>query len=260
MLTQLRLFMLALQFFTRVPVTGAVARWVGFSDEMLRASSRFFPLVGLLVGAVAAAVFAGASMLWPAWIAAVLTLAASALLTGAFHEDGLADYVDGMGGGQTKARVLEIMKDSRIGSYGALALALATLLKAAALAQMSVAVATAALLLAHPLARACACGVLAGLNYVRDDDAAKSKPLAQSMRPLELLFAVTTVAALAVALIWWQAALLRLLLAAVLAASLTTIFMARHMKRRIGGFTGDALGAVEQMVEVSVLLVFAISL
>jgi adenosylcobinamide-GDP ribazoletransferase len=202
-------------------------------------------------------VFAGASALWPGWVAAVLTLAASALLTGAFHEDGLADYVDGIGGGQTKARVLDIMKDSRIGSYGALALGLVTLLKAAALAQMSVTVAIAALLLAHMLGRACACGVLAGLDYVRDDDAAKARPLAQSMRPLELLFVVSTVTALAAALIWWQAVFVHVLAAAILAALAMTLYMARHMKRRIGGFTGDALGAVEQMVEVIVLLMFA---
>ena len=134
-----RHFLLAVQFFTRIPITGKLADWVGFSPAMLRASAAHFPAVGLLVGVVAAAVYALLISLLPATaysplVAAVLSTVATVLLTGAFHEDGLADVADGLGGSYDKARALEIMKDSRVGAFGALALVLAVLAKVALLA------------------------------------------------------------------------------------------------------------------------------
>jgi len=112
-----RHFLLALQFFTRVPVTGALATWVGFSPQMLRASAAHLPGIGWLVGGVAAAVFVGVGMglagTAGALVAAVLSTVATVMLTGAFHEDGLADVADGLGGSANRDRALEIMKDSR---------------------------------------------------------------------------------------------------------------------------------------------------
>ncbi len=107
---QLRLFFIALQFFTRLPIP----RWVGFQPEWLQHASRYFPLVGCVVAAVAAGVYALAALVLPAPLAAVLSTAASIYVTGAFHEDGFADTCDGLGGGMTRERVLEIMKDSRV--------------------------------------------------------------------------------------------------------------------------------------------------
>ena len=112
-----RHFLLAIQFFTRIPITGRLAEWVGYSPTMLRNSAAYFPAVGWIVGVLSATVFAGIVNILPAlpatpWVAAVLSTAFSILLTGAFHEDGLADTADGLGGGLTREQVLEIMKDS----------------------------------------------------------------------------------------------------------------------------------------------------
>lgn len=255
LLDQIKLLLLALQFFTRVPVTGALAAWVGYTPEMLRASARFFPVIGLAIGSAAALIFWLSAQLWSPWIAAILTLIFTALLTGAFHEDGLADYCDGIGGASTPARALEIMKDSRIGSYGALALCLATALKLAALGTMAVTLAPVALILAHVIGRVCSCCVLASLVYVRDDG--KSKPLAESMRAGELAFVLFTLAASIALVGLWQPHVLGLVGLALVLSTISTLAIARQMLRRIGGFTGDALGAVEQLGECAVLLAFA---
>ena len=108
-----RHFLLAIQFFTRIPVTGRLAQWVGYSPEMLRASSAHFPAVGWVVGGLTALVFALLMHLLPplpasAWLAAVLSTVFSVWLTGAFHEDGLSDTVDGLGGGLTRELAEEI--------------------------------------------------------------------------------------------------------------------------------------------------------
>jgi len=128
----LRHYLLAVQFFTRIPITGRLAQWVGYSPAMLRASSAHFPGVGWLVAAAAVACHAalmtglGTGLLVP-WVAAVFSTVATVLVTGGFHEDGLADVADGLGGSAERERALDIMKDSRIGAYGAMALVLALL-------------------------------------------------------------------------------------------------------------------------------------
>ncbi len=254
---QLKLVLVALQFFTRVPLSSVLVAWMGWSPEKLRASSRYFPLIGVGVGVCAALVFYFAHSLWNGVIAAILSLAASALLTGAFHEDGFTDYWDAMGGGTSKEKTLAIMKDSRIGAYGALAMVLITALKISTLAGMQVELAIVALIAAHSVARAAACAVLYALPYVRDDDTAKSKPLAKSMHRAELALALSIGAAPLFIGALWHAEWAVQALAAAVAVACTTTLMARHMQRRISGFTGDALGAVEQTAEVAVLLAFA---
>ena len=144
-LRQLQLFLCAVQFLTRVP-TPALR---GFESDWISRSARYFPLVGMLVGGVCAAVFWGAAQLWSGWLPALLAIAAGVLVTGAFHEDGLADTADGLGGGSTLAKRLTIMKDSRIGTYGALALGLVLALKAAALAELPAGLGAWALVAAH---------------------------------------------------------------------------------------------------------------
>ena len=130
----IRHFLIAIQFFTRIPIDGRLADWVGFSPAMLRASAAHFPGVGWVVGGLTALVFWGLVKVLPvqpaaSWVAAVLSTAFSVWLTGAFHEDGLADTADGLGGAVSRERALDIMKDSRIGSYGAIALVLALIAK-----------------------------------------------------------------------------------------------------------------------------------
>ena len=129
-----RHYLLSLQFFTRIPVTGRLADWVGFSPAMLRASAGHFPGVGWLVGGLLAGlswlllVFLPDTVMTPLVVAALGT-AAGVLLTGAFHEDGLADVADGLGGSLDRERALIIMKDSRVGAFGAIAVCLALLAK-----------------------------------------------------------------------------------------------------------------------------------
>ena len=136
----LRHYLLAVQFFTRIPVTGRLAAWVGYSPAMLRASAAHFPGVGWLAAALSCAVFAllhqglGAQQPLASLVAAVLCTAATVMMTGGFHEDGLADVADGLGGSYDRERALDIMKDSRIGAFGAMALVLALLSKVSLLA------------------------------------------------------------------------------------------------------------------------------
>lgn len=249
----MRLVLVALQFLTRLPV-----RLGRFEPAWLNDCVRHFPLVGALVGAVGAAVLVGAAQLWPAWIAAVLALGAMVALTGGFHEDGLADTFDALGGVVPRDKTLAIMKDSRIGSYGALALGLSLLLRAALLAVLATRPAwgaVAALLACHAFARAAAVGVMVSLPYGGDADHAKAKPLALAVAPRNFAIALGWCGLLAAALAAGGVAPVRLALATVAAAA-TALLMRRWLKRRLGGYTGDGLGATEQLAEIAVLLAF----
>ncbi len=234
----------ALRFFTRLPVPA----WVGHSQAGLDRAARYFPLVGTLVGAVAALAFELAAHALPLTLAVVASMAATLLLTGAFHEDGLADAVDGFGGGWGREQVLAIMKDSRIGSYGAIALLLMLLAKFCALLDLAEGSIAPALIAGHAASRFCAVTLIFVLDYVREDDGARAKPLATRMGGGSL--AVAGLFGLApLALLPWPAAAAALLLAAA-----TTALAARHFVKRIGGYTGDCLGAVQQGAEVSIYL------
>jgi adenosylcobinamide-GDP ribazoletransferase len=241
---QIRLFFIALQFFTRLPIPS----WVGFEASWLQHASRYFPLVGCVVAAIAAGVYFAAALVLPAPVAAVLSTAASIYLTGAFHEDGFADACDGLGGGMTRERVLEIMKDSRVGAYGAIGIVCMLAAKLSALAMLPPRLAVAALFLAHPLSRLAAASLIWKLDYVRGEG--KAKPLAQQMTGTE--FAIATITALLPAPVLLAAGWISLntLLVAVLAALLSAVWLGRKLQTRLGGYTGDCLGAVQQLAEV----------
>ena len=259
----LRHFLLALQFFTRIPVMGRLAGWVGFSPEMLRASAAHFPGVGWLVGVIGAGVFvlaqAGLPGVAGALAAALLSTVATVLVTGAFHEDGLADVADGLGGSAERERALEIMKDSRIGAFGAIALVLALGLKIALLAalagQGAVAAAT-ALVGAHVLSRLAPLFLIRWLPYVGGGSGqSKAKPLADAIGGGALLVGV----------LWsLPAAALILLahgvpqgLASLAACVLGALYVGRLLRRRLQGFTGDGLGAAQQVCEIAIYLALA---
>jgi adenosylcobinamide-GDP ribazoletransferase len=133
MTNALHAFLAAIQFLTRVPVPGGMNR-PGADASLLRSSAVFFPLVGGLIGLCTGCVIWAAAHVWPMLVAVVIGLVMEALLTGAFHEDAVADCCDGFGGGQSREDVLRILKDSRIGSFGMLGLTLAILLRAGCLA------------------------------------------------------------------------------------------------------------------------------
>lgn len=235
---QLRLVLTAVQFMTRLPVPG----WVGHGPGQLDRAARYFPLAGLLVGGVGAVVLFVARTGLPALVAAGLAVAATAALTGALHEDGLADTVDGLLGGWTRDDALRIMKDSRIGAFGAAALVLALGLKVAALAGLP----PLALVASSAASRLAAVCVMALLPYARAGQAdAKSLPVAAGPGGL----AVAAVCGLVPLLLLGWRAVPALLLAAGVAAG-----MALWFRRRLGGYTGDCLGAVQQATELGVLL------
>jgi len=244
---QIELFLTALGFFTRIPV----ATRLPWSPERLNHSARYFPLVGWVVGG------AGAALLWlllhglPPSVAVALSMAATIRLTGAFHEDGFADACDGLGGGWERAQVLEIMKDSRIGSYGTAGLVLMLLTKWAALDELAGQAperAMLALLVAHPLSRLASTALIHRLEYVRDDLTAKSKPLARALSTPELLIAA---AGGLLPLVLLPA---RPALAALLLVALVAWWFARLLLRRLGGYTGDCLGAAQQLTELACYL------
>ena len=241
---ELSYFLAALGYFTRVPVPA----WVGFSAESLQQAARYLPAVGLLVGGVSAAVFWGAARVWPVSVAVLLAMATSIAVTGAFHEDGLSDTADGLGGGWDKQRILEIMKDSRVGSYGVVALVLALLGKFALLTTLDVAWVPIALLAAHAFSRFCALTLMVTMDYARDDSQSKAKPLAARLSFGSLLFALVFAAA---PLLWLPPVQT---LGGVLLAILATLWLARKCLRWLGGYTGDCLGAVQQVAELGFLL------
>lgn len=246
---QLRLFWVALQFFTRLPIP----RWVGFDPAWLQQSSRYFPAVGWVVGLLTGLVYVLGVLMWPQPVAVLVSMAVGVYLTGAFHEDGFADLCDGFGGGLTKERVLEIMQDSRLGSYGVIGIVLLLATKGAALASLPPGTVVLALLTAHPVSRLAAVSLIRRLEYVRGEG--KAKPLAQSLSGQDYAVAwVTTL--LPLLLLWWSSALpWKALFFAVLAAFAVAWWMARLFVRRIGGYTGDCLGAVQQLAEVVCYLV-----
>ncbi len=250
LLHELRLFCIALQFLTRVPVPRAV----GFEAAWLHQSARHFPAVGCCVGAFVAAVLWGTAQVLPMTVAVGLAIAAGAWLTGAFHEDGFADTLDALGGAVSRERALEIMKDSRLGSYGVLGLVLLIGIKWAALAALPLATALAALLLAHTASRALTVVLLGVLRYAGDVEHAKAKPMAQQVGAGSVAVALGWSAAVVLAM-WGGAALSSLqLLAALLALSVAGLVCARWFKRRLGGYTGDTLGAAQQIGETAMLL------
>ena len=242
---QLELFLTALGFFTRVPVPA----WVPWSSERMSHAARYFALVGWVVGAAGALGYLALASLLPPAVAVILSMALTIRLTGAFHEDGFADSCDGLGGGWDKAQVLAIMKDSRIGSYGAIGLVLMLLAKAAALIELaaaSPATAATALFVAHALSRLAATAVLHALPYARSDDSSKTSGVAQRLSRAEL--AMAWASGLLPALIFL--APLQTLTALTLAA-LITLWLARTFLHRLGGHTGDLLGAVQQASELA---------
>ncbi len=243
--------LLAVQFLTRLPVPHALA----FSETLLNESARHFPAVGALVGLIGAAVLAAALMALPATLAVLLAIAATIAATGAFHEDGLADTCDALGAGGDRARALAIMKDSRIGSFGTIALLLRLALEAAALvalAERGLAQAVALWVFAHGLSRLAPVLLIASLPYAGDANAARAKPLARRVGGITLAVALSWSAALALAAAAIAGA--RPVLAAAAALGAVALALRHALARWLGGYTGDTLGAAQQLTLLAMLL------
>ncbi len=241
---QLRLFFIALQFFTRLPIP----RWVGFEPDWPHHAARYFPAVGIVVGVVTAGGYALSILIWPQPVAVLISTITGIYLTGAFHEDGFADTCDGLGGGSTPERVLEIMKDSRIGVYGAIGISLMLALKCVVLSSLPIYAVAIALLAAHPLSRLASTALIWRLSYVRADG--KAKPLAQLMSTTEFCIAAVTASLPLVAICFGGWLSWQVIVTGSIAMVVATLWLARIFLRRIGGYTGDCLGALQQVVEV----------
>lgn len=263
-MNELKRFLAALQYFTRLPVP----RWVGHSQALLDDSVRYFPAVGLVVGAIGAAVLLGAARLWSAGVGVLISMIATLVATGAFHEDGLADAVDGLGGGLDRNRALEIMKDSRIGAFGAIALGMALLLKFVTLTSVPSVQAALLLLAGHAVSRLGAVFIMTKMPYARESDDSRSKPLVQHVSMVSVVIATLTGIAALVPMGWagvpmrwtgvpmwptgvptWWAGVPGLL-----AVGLVCLAWGLYLRRRLGGYTGDCLGAAQQLGECAFYL------
>jgi adenosylcobinamide-GDP ribazoletransferase len=252
---QALLFAVAVQFLTRLPVPDLE----GFQTSWLSESTRYFPLVGALAGAIGVAVWWLSSMVFPAPVAIGLMMVASLLLTGAFHEDGFADACDGFGGGRTRDAVLATMKDSRVGAYGAIGVAMILGLKWSVLISLPRAAFPIIVIGSHVVSRWYAISLIWRLPYVREDAQAKSRPLANSLRGMDWLLSGALGAAILLPAMLLVDPLNRSQLALALFAALTVsgaiaFLAASYFKHRIGGYTGDCLGATQQLAEVGFLL------
>lgn len=251
---ELQALLVAVGYLTRIPVPSLGA----YRREALDRAVHHFPWVGLLVGALSAGALLGAGRLWPPLLAALVAVSAGVLLTGAFHEDGLADTADGLVGGTSIERRLAIMKDSRLGTYAVLTLVLALGLKVVAVATLAredLAAGAAALLVAHPAGRLAAIAGIRVLSYVGSAATGKEKPTGTSATWPGLgwgALAVVGVAAVMVPVLGVGPVLAGLGVAAAVA-----ILVGWWARRRIGGYTGDVLGAIEQVTEIGLLVALA---
>ncbi len=239
--SELQLFLTAIMFYTRIPVS----RNLDYREESMNRSIKYFPLVGWIVGGFSALVFIGLSYLpLPHPVVVLLSMAASVWLTGAFHEDGFADMCDGFGGGWTKEKILAIMKDSRLGTYGAIGLFMLLLTKFFLLLEMPRYMVPFAFIAGHSLSRLTAASFLLTHRYVREGDESKAKPVAKKTEPAIML--VAALFGLLPLLLFQQAEYFLIILPVYFAKWLS----GRFFTKWIGGYTGDCLGATQQLTEV----------
>lgn len=246
---QFELFWLALGFFSRIPIPANTP----YSEQRMNQAGRYFALVGLVLGAICALAYRTLGMAFSTDVAVFLTMCFSLMLTGAFHEDGLTDMADGIGGGMTVEKRLAIMKDSRIGTYGASALVMALLGKFLFLSELAQLTHLAGVLIAaYVLSRGVAASLIYDMPYVSEADTSKSKPLANKQSKLELsvLMGTSLIPGL-----WLDTGLMLFLI--IVAIGFRFVFR-RWLTLRLGGFTGDCLGAAQQLMELLSYLVMLI--
>lgn len=236
-----RYFLLALGFFTRIPAPTVK----NFQENDLNPATKYFPLIGIIVGLIAALVFLITVKIFPQNIAVIFSMLTSIYITGAFHEDGLTDTIDGLGGGWHKEQTLAIMQDSRIGSYGTIAIILALLLKLTSLSQLPIELIPCVLVAAHSLSRLCAVLVMTTQAYVKSSG--KTKPLATKLSSVDL-FIATILGLLPLYCLPLH------VLGSLLPVTLVWAWFSLKLKSRLGGYTGDCLGAMQQFTEITFYL------
>jgi len=242
---QIRIFFTALMFYSRIPCP----KWVDHSEEYLNKATRFFPLIGWIVGAFSLFFLCMFLLIDEVAVGIVFSMIASVWITGAFHEDGFADVCDGFGGGWTKAKILEIMKDSRVGAYGLIGMVLLLLLKFLLLYrllenQSSWLLIAAIIISGHSLSRFIAATMIFTHDYAREDAKSKVKPVSKNVSWVELTFAAFF-GLLPLALFQDYKILL-----VVVPMYISKWLLGRYYQKWIEGYTGDCLGATQQVTEV----------
>lgn len=247
--SELHYFFGAVLFYTRIPCPA----WVDHSPAILEKSRKYFPLIGWIIGGIGVGVLTVSLLVLPLSIALILSMAATVIATGAFHEDGFADSCDAFGGGWTKEQVLKIMKDSRLGTFGVIGLGLLMTLKFTILyeiGQESLPLLYGAYLNGHISSRFFASTVVQTDDYVQDLSNSKSKPVAMhrlSTGEMTFSFGFLVLGLLLLPPQPW-------LIIAFLMAYLARVYLASYSQGRIGGYTGDVLGATQQLCEVVLYL------
>jgi adenosylcobinamide-GDP ribazoletransferase len=244
---EIRIFFTALMFYTRIPCPS----WIDHSEDYINKATRYFPLIGWIVGGASALIIYGLHFIFPVSICIIFSLATSILITGAFHEDGFADVCDGFGGGWTKEKILDIMKDSRIGAYGVVGLFVLFALKVFALielANLDLWFCIKATILAHVLSRFAAVTMIFTHEYAREDATSKIKPIAKKLTITNLLIsAIWLIPAFLLFQNYW-------FLLVIIPVYLMKMYLAKYFTKWVGGYTGDCLGATQQVTEVITLL------
>ena len=237
---QINLILTAVMFYTRIPVPQTLE----YSSERLNRATRYLTLIGVLVGGIGAAIFYGLDYLLPKELAVFLSMLATILLTGAFHEDGFADFCDGFGGGYTREKILNIMKDSRIGTYGSVGLIGMLGAKFLALQAIPAYLIPLSLIAGHAFSRLMPVLVIFTSWYSREDELSKAKPIGKRGKNSDLVIAAF-VGIVPMAFLSWK-----LMLVVIPTALLFSFFFKKYTERKIGGYTGDCLGALQQIIEV----------
>lgn len=235
-------------FYTRLPVPKST----GFSSANLNKATRYFPLIGIIVGGIGAAVFYGANQLLSVNISLLISLSIMILVTGAFHEDALSDFCDGFGGGYTKEKILSIMKDSRIGTYGAVALVILLLSKFMMLSEFNAVEIPLILIAAHSASRINPILMIFTSRYIREDNSSKSKPVGKKHSKRTLVIAIIIgIIPLCLISVYIIPFLIIVLL-------LIFVYFRYYVRKKIGGYTGDVLGALQQFSEIGFYLTYLI--
>jgi adenosylcobinamide-GDP ribazoletransferase len=249
---ELHIFFTALMFYTRIPCP----KNIDHNPDYLNKASRYFPLIGWIVGGISFAFYCIGTVLFTNEIAVILAMIIGILTTGAFHEDGFADVCDGFGGGWTKEKILLIMKDSAIGAYGAIGVVLLFLLKFIALSELvrssiitnHYSLITILLLFVstHSISRLAAISIVFTHEYSREDASSKSKPIAQNFTWKEVAgaFFFGLLPLVILSFFRWQ------LILVLVPVFIARYFLARYFQKWIDGYTGDCLGATQQVCEV----------
>ena len=235
-------------FYTRIPVPKST----GYSEENFSKATRYFPLIGIIVGSISAMVFYALQFVLPKEIAILFSMAASIYVTGAFHEDGFADFCDGFGGGYTKEKILSIMKDSRIGTYGAVALVLMLAIKFFSIRYINTAMIPIILVNAHAFSRIFPVLMIYTCPYSRTDALSKTKPVGKRGNMASLFLAVFT------GLLLFPFLHPVVIVLALLICSFVFLILRTYILKRIDGYTGDVLGALQQLCEIGFYLAYLI--